>query len=137
MPCDIFGFVEAVPLAGGPWLAAFALHDMVGCAGKYSDKVFGLSKHAQEGAAPFAHRGIPDDASREVRDWMASIARFENETGDDSSEFGHTYATLDELGRLPAPTDTAWRAVLGRMGELRCDANLSDAGIRIVLWANW
>ncbi|MDQ1812412.1 hypothetical protein RBA41_03760 [Massilia sp. CCM 9210] len=137
MPYDIFGFVETRPRVDGScWLAAFSVSETIGSPDDFSGDIFGLSKFSHAGA-PFANRGLPEDVSPEVQEWLASTARFEMEEGAGSGDLGHTYATLEELKQVNVSPSSAWQALFAMISELQHEFEFPDAEIRVVLWANW
>jgi hypothetical protein len=136
MPYDIFGYVEVAPQLPGPWRAAFSLDEIAGYPDDFSRTVFGLSKMSQQGSSLLGERGVPDSASVEVQDWMASSAKFEAEEGC-SGDHGHTYATLAELKRMDIASDSPWHIVMKKIAELQQSSGRADSEIRVVVWANW
>ena len=136
MPYDIFGYVEAAPRAPGPWRAAFILDEIAGHPDDFSRTVFGLAKWAEAGSAPLAERGLPDNVSDEVREWMASTAQFEEEEGN-SGEHGHTHATMAELRAMAIAPDSPWQTVLTRIAELQNAGGYADTEVRVVVWGNY
>jgi len=126
MPYDIFGFVETAPRSPGPWVAAFDVGDIAGFPDTFSRTRFGLAK-VPCSDAPAANRGLPADASREVCDAVEG----------DSDSHGHTHITWDEIKNVDVSDSPAWQKVFVKIAELQQASGLPDAGIRVVLWANW
>ena len=137
MPYDIFGVVEVKPTARGAWQAAWRLEEIVSSPSAFSIDAFGLAKYTQAGNAHYENRGLPDDASSAVADYLAQAAAFQLAEPSDPGDHGHTFATMEELKRLDFAGDVAWGRVFARVAELQREHGYADSDVRIVLWANW
>jgi len=136
MPYDIFGFVERRRPTLGPWLSAFSVGENVHLADHFANEIFGLAKFARKDA-PLANRGLPEDMSLEVQEWMASVTKAGMEDDANNGDHGHTYATLEELKKLNMLPSSTWQVVFEKIYGLQQDFGVPDAELRVVLWANW
>jgi hypothetical protein len=153
MGVDLFGYVEVSrwePEARGDehaWTAAVTLSALIDSCDEVSELLFGFSKRAlSAGKLPFEPiargRGIPRNASQQVRDDLERIEEFETRSGKGESR-GYTYIDIAEIESIDwesigiLPEKSEWSLVFGLIQVLRSDSRFQEAGIRIVCWAVW
>lgn len=145
MPFFVLGMVEAT--FGDPssdsalWFATLHLDGFNLVGDEVSDYLFGLAKRSS-GHACFPERGVPADAGDALWRCFQEDQAFLAKHGE--GNFGHTFATLEEIERAlafhdaPAVSDSNWNQVLRAIEALRAIRNENMASQwRVVVWANW
>jgi hypothetical protein len=143
MPFWIEGWLEVRRVGQAAWSGVLSIGPLVDVGDEISERLFGLSKRWRSTQSQIdavaADRGVPSDASQELRAELAQHAAHERQFG--PGEFGgYTHATWNELADLPldatALAKSDLKLVLDIARQLAADERFQD-GVRIVVWFNW
>lgn len=147
MGYDVTGWIEATALSPEERDGVASMWQPVLCLDVYflrgdeiSDFLFGLTRDPT-GVARFAGRGVPEDCTSVVRQQYAENE--ESVLAHGEGEFGHTFASLDEirdaLAQESAPrlAGSDWAHVLKSADFILDGLELSVPYRRVVVWASW
>ncbi len=149
MSMFIDGWIElasALPAAEGAdnaWRGVVHLGNLViDDADLVSERLFGLSKRAVTEAVPgrFGRRGVPPNASHEVRTALSTIAVHEASFGKGESG-GYTHAAWPEIASVPLSAadleGSRWSVALAVARTLLQHSKLPPDHLRFVVWYSW
>ena len=145
MGLDIEGWIEVTrnpdAAAAHAWFGVVCLSSIVDVADDDTERLFGLSKLCVSGQkvidALAAGRGVPPNASAQVRRDLDDIAAHEAEYG--PGEFGgYTFAVWSEIRAVELtdpPEGSQWKLAFALAREL--EVVYGPERIRFVVWFSW
>lgn len=141
MPIDIEGWIEVRDKASNRWTGFEPIGKYMIMADSNSDYLFGISKIKL--AKPiFGARGLPNDTSAEVEQYLNEYREFEHIESNFSFDelFGFSFVGYRELTESAAfggvEESSGWCKVFRFMDGL-LESGHDSNDIRLVVWASW